>query len=150
MDNLIIIGAARSGTNILRDTLLKIPGYVSWNCDEINPIWRHGNLDKDHDILTSDNASLEVINYVNKQFNKLSQKNNKANIIEKTCANSLRVPFVYRVMPNAKYIFIIRDGRDVIASAMRRWTSNLDLKYTLKKLNIFLYQTLLTTLTSLV
>ena len=41
---LIIIGAGRSGTNILRDSLCKVDGVVTWNCDEINPLWRHGNI----------------------------------------------------------------------------------------------------------
>ena len=41
---LIIIGAGRSGTNILRDTLTSLSGFETWPCDEINPIWRHGNL----------------------------------------------------------------------------------------------------------
>ena len=35
---LIIIGAARSGTNIVRDTLVHVPGWKTWNCDEINLI----------------------------------------------------------------------------------------------------------------
>ena len=39
----VIIGAARSGTNMLRDVLVKLPGVGTWPCDEINYIWRHGN-----------------------------------------------------------------------------------------------------------
>ena len=31
-------------------------------------------------------------------------------LVEKTCANSLRVPFVEKIVPEAKYIFIVRDG----------------------------------------
>ena len=42
---LIIIGAGRSGTNALRDALTTFSKISSWPCDEINPIWRHGNLD---------------------------------------------------------------------------------------------------------
>jgi len=41
---IIIIGAARSGTNILRDTLTQLPSITTWSCDEINYIWRHGNI----------------------------------------------------------------------------------------------------------
>ena len=34
----VIIGAPRSGTNMLRDVLCDWPGVVTWPCDEINLI----------------------------------------------------------------------------------------------------------------
>ena len=40
---LVIVGAPRTGTNLLRDLLTQLPGYGTWPCDEINYIWRHGN-----------------------------------------------------------------------------------------------------------
>ena len=40
----MIIGAARSGTNMLRDVLTSLDGVDTWPCDEINYIWRHGNI----------------------------------------------------------------------------------------------------------
>jgi hypothetical protein len=43
------------------------------------------------------------------------------------------VPFVDAVVPNAKYINIVRNGGDVVASAMKRWGAKLDLTYILKK-----------------
>ena len=55
----------------------------------------------------------------------------------KTCANSLRVGFVDRILPDARFLFIIRDGRDAAASAMNRFKAPLDTGYTLKKLRYF-------------
>ena len=55
-------------------------------------------------------------------------------MVEKTCANSLRVPFVDAVVPEAKFIFIYRDGIDVTVSAKARWTAELDISYVLKKI----------------
>ena len=54
-------------------------------------------------------------------------------VIEKTCANSLRVDFVDEILPEAKYIFICRDGIDAVGSARMRWTAELDVKYILEK-----------------
>lgn len=48
-------------------------------------------------------------------------------------ANSLRVPFVDRVVPEAKYIYIYRDGIDTTGSAKLRWTAQLDIPYLLEK-----------------
>ena len=46
----------------------------------------------------------------------------------------LRVAFVDRILPEARYLFIVRDGRDVAASAIERFTAPLDWRYTLRKL----------------
>lgn len=137
MDNynkVIIVGAGRSGTNMLRDVLVSIPGFGTWDCDEINPIWRHGNIKHETDELQPENATTSVKEFIRNEFKELGRKNKLTTIVEKTCANSLRVPFVYEIFPEAKYIFIYRDGRDVVASAMKRWTSRLDFKYSMKKL----------------
>jgi hypothetical protein len=55
------------------------------------------------------------------------------NIVEKTCANSLRIGFVDEILPEAKFVFLVRDGRDVVASALKRWQAPLDLPYLYKK-----------------
>jgi hypothetical protein len=54
-------------------------------------------------------------------------------VVEKTCANSLRVPFVDRVLPDARYIFVVRNGLDAVASATERWRAGINLSYTLRK-----------------
>lgn len=131
--NVIIIGAPRSGTNMLRDVLTSLPGFATWPCDEINLIWRHGNRQEISDELTADMARPEVCHYLHRQFAKLGEKYRAETVVEKTCANSLRVEFVATAFPNAKYIFIHRDGIDAAASAMRRWNAEFDLKYTLAK-----------------
>ncbi|MGD9486550.1 MAG: sulfotransferase [Calditrichaceae bacterium] len=129
----IIIGAPRSGTNILRDVLTSLSGVGTWPCDEINYIWRHGNVKYPSDEFPPDLANLKVKEFINGQFRKLAIQYDLDYIVEKTCANSLRVGFVNEVMPNAKYIFIIRNGIDVTASAIKRWKADLDLKYVLRK-----------------
>jgi hypothetical protein len=55
-------------------------------------------------------------------------------VVEKTCANSLRVDYISAILPQAKFVFVTRDGRDVVASAMKRWRAPFDLPYTLRKL----------------
>jgi len=133
-DPLIIIGAARSGTNILRDTLTGVPGWSTWPCDEINLIWRHGNLHKSDDIFTRDDARPEVVRFIRSTFYRLARKTGASVIVEKTCANSMRVPFVEAIFPNARYLYIVRDGRDVALSAAQRWTASIEPIYLLRKL----------------
>ena len=128
----IIIGAGRSGTNMLRDLLTQLPGVVTWPCDEINYIWRHGNVTVPTDEFDPDLVTPDVRQYVQAAFHRLADRH-VSHVVEKTCANSLRVEFVDRILPNACYIYLVRDGRDVALSASKRWTAPLDLPYVLRK-----------------
>ena len=124
----VIIGAGRSGTNALRDMLTRLPDFDTWDCDEINPIWRHGNVSWPNDEIPSEKATPSVQRSIRGAFKKIWIRSGKpAFVVEKTCANSLRVPFVDAVIPEAKYIYIVRSGTDVVASARKRWTGDLEL-----------------------
>lgn len=125
----IIIGAPRSGTNMLRDVLTSLPGLATWPCDEINYIWRHGNVRYPSDEFISDMARPEVGRYIRRQFNWVARKYQAHTVVEKTCANSLRIEFVDRIVPEARYIFIRRDGLDAVVSAIKQWKGKLDITY---------------------
>jgi hypothetical protein len=131
--SVVIIGAPRSGTNMLRDVLCSFEGVSTWPCDEINYIWRHGNLTYPSDELPEILATSSVKKYIRKQFDWVAEKFDASIVVEKTCANSLRVPFINKIIPNAKYIHIVRDGIDVTGSAKLRWTAKLDIPYLLRK-----------------
>lgn len=131
--DVIIVGAPRSGTNMLRDVLTSFDGIATWPCDEINYIWRHGNIRYPSDEIPSDRATSAIKNYIRQHFSDIREKYSADVVVEKTCANSLRVPFVNVVMPNARYIFIYRDGIDSTGSAKERWTAKLDIPYILEK-----------------
>jgi hypothetical protein len=129
----IIIGAPRSGTNMLRDVLTRLPGLGTWPCDEIPYIWRHGNVSYPHDEFSREMARPEVGRWIRAQFEGLARSQGIDHVVEKTCANSLRVGFVHEVLPDANFVVIVRDGVDAALSASRRWTAPFDLAYTMKK-----------------
>ncbi|WP_286239879.1 sulfotransferase family protein [Neptuniibacter halophilus] len=131
--DVIIIGAPRSGTNMLRDILTSLDGIATWPCDEINYIWRHGNIRYASDEIPAEKATPSVKEYIQGRFANIRSTYGSEIVIEKTCANSLRVPFVNEIMPDAKYIFIYRDGIDATGSAKLRWTAKLDIPYILEK-----------------
>lgn len=123
----VIIGAGRSGTNILRDSLTALPDFATWECDEINPIWRHGNVFWPDDVIPPNRATPSVKAYIRRAFQRIWRTSGQpAFVVEKTCANSLRVPFVDRVLPEAKYLYLVRDGTDIVPSAMKRWQGDLE------------------------
>lgn len=130
---IIIIGAPRSGTNMLRDILCKLPRTGSWPCDEINYIWRHGNVGVESDEFSPELAGPRQSHYIQNKFSQLANRKSLDFVVEKTCANSLRVPFVDKIFPNAQYVFIYRNGIDAMSSAQIRWKATLDIKYILQK-----------------
>ncbi|MFP4034690.1 MAG: sulfotransferase family protein [Desulfovermiculus sp.] len=131
--SIIIIGAPRSGTNMLRDVLTSLPEVATWPCDEINYIWRHGNVRYPSDEFLPEMARPEVCKYIRKKFDWVARKYRAQAVVEKTCANSLRVGFVDQAVPEAKYIFIRRDGLDAVGSAIKRWKAKLDIPYLARK-----------------
>lgn len=130
---LIVVGAPRSGTNMLRDVLARVPDFATWPCDEVNLLWRHGNRSHPSDELTVDQATPQVGSFMQQQFDGIARKYSASTVVEKTCANSLRVDFVDVCVPDARFVLITRDGIDAAASAMDRWNAPFDLRYTAAK-----------------
>ncbi len=128
----VIIGAARSGTNMLRDVLTSLPGFTTWPCDEIPYVWRHGNRAHPDDEFTRAMARPAVARSIRGAFARLGGPGG-AVVVEKTCANALRVGFVDEVLDGARFVVITRHGMDAAASAMLRWRSDFDLRYSLAK-----------------
>ena len=129
---IIIIGAGRSGTKLLRGVLGTAENTACFP-REINYIWRHHNAGYSNDDLSPEHARPEVIRYIRDRFEVFSTRHGGCRVLEKTVANCLRVPFVYRIFPDAFFIHIIRDGRAVAESARARWLSRPELGYLLEK-----------------
>ena len=76
----IILGAPRSGTNMLRDILCQHPNLITWDCDEINPIWKYSNYSKSDELKPID-CNDKIQKYIYKIF-KIS-KNNSRTVVKK-------------------------------------------------------------------
>ena len=126
----ILIGPARSGTKIIRETIATHPSVNQIGFD-INFIWKRHNEKIAHDALSPELATDKVVDYINRYFE--SKAKNADFLIEKTVSNTLRIPFVKKILPDAKYIFLFRNGVDTVESVSRQWGVSPGGKYLLQK-----------------
>ena len=141
---IIIIGAPRSGTTLLFETLaahedlwcLSGGGESHWHIEVIeslNPARR--NFDSNR--LAAKDASDDIRDRLISNFiTDLRDRNGlpligatgkatreTVRLLEKTPKNALRIPFLDRLFPDALYIFLVRRARDNISSMMDAWAS---------------------------
>ncbi|MFO7608153.1 MAG: sulfotransferase, partial [Candidatus Krumholzibacteriia bacterium] len=114
----VIIGAARSGTKILRSMLAAHPSLSAVPFD-INYVWMARHQGRRDDELVAADATPAACRFIREYLGNFAAPGTR--VVEKTVGNTLRVPFVDRVFPDAVYIHLVRDGRDVAASARVQW-----------------------------
>lgn len=130
----VLVGAARSGTKIFRDALAR-QDHVTRVPYDINYVWRLGNDRLEHDELTREMLGPRVSDRIRERLAQFA--GDAPVLLEKTVSNCLRVPFVAAVVPEARFIHLVRDGRDVIESVRRQWLGRPDFRYIVEKLKSF-------------
>ena len=123
-DPVIIIAAARTGSRLLRRIVALHRGMIEIPHD-INYVWRHDSMRCADDALTADAAGPMVHRFVRDYFTRFARRAGGGRVVEKTVGNSLRVAYVRPIFPEARLIHLVRDGRDVVASAYRQWQAPL-------------------------
>jgi hypothetical protein len=115
----IITGVPRSGTSILGRILDLHPRVSTW----VEPyyIWDHHFRSAPHDERTADDATDEVRSWICRAFSRYRKKLNADIVADKSPRLCLKIPFVHKVFADARYIFIVRDGRDTVLSMWRQW-----------------------------
>lgn len=129
----VLIGAARSGTKLVRDCVGAHPDASPVPYD-VNFLWRLGNESHPHDELDPNQANVEVRRRIARHLQRWWKQ---PVLVEKSVSNALRVPFVDRLFPDARYIHLIRDGYDVVESSYRQWLAPPDWRYLTQKFRAF-------------
>lgn len=132
---IFLIGAARSGTKFLRGLFASSEMTVTIPYD-VNYVWRYGNEALTHDELPASSITPVMRKHICRNLSRLAglKKADDRIMIEKTVSNTLRVPFIDAIYPNARYVHLIRDGRAVVESAMRQWQAPPDTGSLIRKL----------------
>lgn len=115
MNIALIIGCARSGTSILGELIAAHPDV--FYLFEAQRVWELGPqaADGSHRRTAAD-AIPEIADKIRTLVSVLTKKSGKPLVVEKCPRNTLRVSFIHKILPEAKIIHIVRDGRDVACS----------------------------------
>ena len=116
---IIITGVPRSGTSILGRVLDRHPRISTW----VEPyyIWDNHFRNAPHDQLTAEDATDRIRAWIRNAFTEYRNTLDTDIVADKSPRLCLKIPFVRQVFPEARFIFIIRDGRDTILSMWRQW-----------------------------
>ena len=115
---IIILGSPRSGTTLLGNLLSEHPDLTY--AEEPRLVWRRGN-DQGSDCFRPEHARPEVVRGIRSAFDEQVRAGRGSRLLEKTPSNALRVGFVDRVLPDAIYVHVIRNGFDA-ALSIRAYT----------------------------
>jgi hypothetical protein len=113
-----LIGCARSGTSILGEALAAHP-RVQYRF-ELSPLWQRIFPDADDDRLEAERATPELARECYEALASEARLGPGQILLEKNPKHVLRVRFLARLFPWARFVHLLRDGRDTAASLMFR------------------------------
>ncbi len=128
---IFIIGAPRSGTTLLFHLLrgheslrsLPVEGHVLWGA------YQHPRLKAwSSDRAVADDIRDHERRYVYAGIGALA---GESTFLDKTPKNALKVPYLIDLFPDARFVFLKRDGRAVVSSLIEGWRMRRGISYRL-------------------
>lgn len=117
-----VIGAPRSGTSLLYAILRSHPDLAHWP-GEAHEVWEadyHPALRNwESNALDAADVTDENATFIRKQFFLVTGR--KRRLVDKTPRNALRIAFINELFPDARFVYLKRDGRDNVNSLINAW-----------------------------
>jgi hypothetical protein len=141
-DPLIIVSVPRAGSTLLFEQLQRISGFWSIGGEShaifnafphlrpANTALDSGCLDESHaDSRTSDQIrrcfAFLLGDHEGRRYLRLNPRPGNMILLEKTPRNALHIPFLLKVFPRARFVFLQRQAPQNIASIMDAWSDDL-------------------------
>jgi hypothetical protein len=131
-----IVGSPRSGSTLLFETLARAPGVYTIGDESHQVIEGMPQLgasahNYESNRLLATDATPEIARQLRERFlaelhdrdQRPPVEGQRLRMLEKTPKNSLRVPLLAAVFPEARFIYLHRDPRQVLSSMMEAWSS---------------------------
>jgi hypothetical protein len=119
MNVAFIIGSPRSGTTILENILNCHPKISEWY--EPYYLWGSYFPDKGDDIWSDCYLTENCKKLIQQEYANFARKSHKSIVLDKSHQYVFNIKIVQKIFPKAKWIHILRDGRDVTLSIHKEW-----------------------------
>jgi hypothetical protein len=123
-DPVFVVGCSRSGTTVTYETIAASPGLLSFG-HEIpefwNGLWGPARNGWDSEAAGREHARPEHRDAARRFF---YQRLGAGRVLDKTCINVMRIPYLHALFPGSTFVFIQRDGRDNVSSMIDGWREN--------------------------
>lgn len=120
-----VIGAPRSGTSLLYAILRTSSALRHWP-GESHEVWEadlHPSLrDWTSNALEAGDLTPEIATRIRRSLFLVTGRRHR--LIDKTPRNALRVGFVDALFPDARFVFLQRDGRENVSSLINAWRTH--------------------------
>ncbi len=120
-DPVFVVGCSRSGTTVTYETLALAPQFLKFGW-EIPQFWNslYGPLNNGwhSEAAGAEHARPE---HRHAAFRFFYARLGAGWVLDKTCINVMRIPYLHALFPQAKFVYIQRDGRDNVSSMMDGW-----------------------------
>ncbi len=120
-DPVFLVGCSRSGTTVTYETLAAAPQLLKFGYelpDFWDGLWGPLNNGWESEAAGAEQARPAHRAAAQRFF---YQRLGAGRVLDKTCINTLRLPYLYKLFPAARFVFIQRDGRDNISSMIDGW-----------------------------
>jgi LPS sulfotransferase NodH len=121
---IFFIGAPRSGTSLLTVIVAASQRVRRWP-GEGHEIWEHDYhpafRNWESNVLEAEDLSPEAATRIRRSFFLISGSRHR--LLDKAPRNTLRIPWVDAIFPDALYVYLKRDGRDNVNSLINAWRS---------------------------
>ena len=119
MNVAFLIGSPRSGTTILENILNCHKNIAEFY--EPYYLWENFFSAANSDIWDKKDLTSDTVRQIRKEFFIFARKSRKPIVLDKSPAHTYNIPLILKVFPQAKWIHIVRDGRDVTLSIGKEW-----------------------------
>lgn len=129
---ILLIGNVRSGTSMLYRFFDRHPQVKAWY--EPRTVWTYAAPGRKHDRFSEEDATDRVSHYIRKRFCQFQRAHGNLRVMEKTPSNVMRIPYVHKIFPESKLLYIVREPLANLSSSELRWTRPIDMNNTIKRL----------------
>ena len=117
---ILITGTPRSGKSIVTDMLAPASEFALQ--DEPLMLWEIGSGSRPDDRRLADEATEPLCREIRSICEQVVSRSGRQRYLDDLAYHALRVPFIHRVLPEARIIHVIRNGEECIPEMLFGWT----------------------------